>query len=426
MKEYRKRLSWVSNGGPIRSATIGGSPSTNATPNHAGVNKKNDFRFEFPKFGDLPATVFNSNGTTAKVDQQKDQTSNAPSRSASLPTPAQSRSKSQNSVPSVNGKGSTPSQIAESQQSSSTSGKPVSQKTQPNGYDNFNGLFSPSILEASRNFEYFPHSHNTSTQNSSARTSQENAKATNGSQTGLYSRSSVSNSDSPSGSSDSQRLASSLGTSPEPSLNSPGNKTTDFGLNTINEENQPFRNQAFDGNAFGTGADFHTSNDFNWLAQQNGGSFDPVLFGDYRESQDAVVGQDFGSFFNDAFPLPDLGSPFNSYNEVNTSTAAAPKTDLMKQVDAAQNGGENVAAARDDRNSMMTCNRIWYVVNGTWGLRTGTNSSDRDRLQSMDKFRNGEIDVDNLCSELRAKARCSEGGAVLEQKDVDKILGSAK
>lgn len=44
----------------------------------------------------------------------------------------------------------------------------------------------------------------------------------------------------------------------------------------------------------------------------------------------------------------------------------------------------------------------------------------------MEKFRNGEIDVDNLCSELRAKARCSEGGAVVDERDVDRILGSVK
>lgn len=50
----------------------------------------------------------------------------------------------------------------------------------------------------------------------------------------------------------------------------------------------------------------------------------------------------------------------------------------------------------------------------------------RDRLQSMEKFRNGEIDVDNLCSELRRKAKCSEGGAVVDVKDVDTILGNAK
>lgn len=50
----------------------------------------------------------------------------------------------------------------------------------------------------------------------------------------------------------------------------------------------------------------------------------------------------------------------------------------------------------------------------------------RDRLQSMEKFRNGEIDVDNLCSELRTKARCSEGGVVVNQKDVEDIMGRVK
>ena len=44
----------------------------------------------------------------------------------------------------------------------------------------------------------------------------------------------------------------------------------------------------------------------------------------------------------------------------------------------------------------------------------------------MDKFRNGEIDVDNLCSELRTKARCSEGGVVVDQKDVEDIVTRAK
>lgn len=49
----------------------------------------------------------------------------------------------------------------------------------------------------------------------------------------------------------------------------------------------------------------------------------------------------------------------------------------------------------------------------------------RDRLQSMEKFQNGEVDVDNLCSELRTKARCSESGVVINKKDVDAIMGRA-
>lgn len=43
----------------------------------------------------------------------------------------------------------------------------------------------------------------------------------------------------------------------------------------------------------------------------------------------------------------------------------------------------------------------------------------------MDRFRNGEIDVDNLCSELRTKARCSEGGVVVNEKDVECIMDRA-
>lgn len=49
----------------------------------------------------------------------------------------------------------------------------------------------------------------------------------------------------------------------------------------------------------------------------------------------------------------------------------------------------------------------------------------RDRLISMEKFRNGEIDADNLRAELRAKARRSEVGAVVGAEDLDKILGKA-
>lgn len=52
--------------------------------------------------------------------------------------------------------------------------------------------------------------------------------------------------------------------------------------------------------------------------------------------------------------------------------------------------------------------------------------NNRDRLQSMEKFRNGEIDVDNLCSELRTKARCSEGGVVVKQDDVEAIMSRAE
>lgn len=43
----------------------------------------------------------------------------------------------------------------------------------------------------------------------------------------------------------------------------------------------------------------------------------------------------------------------------------------------------------------------------------------------MEAFRNEEIDIDELCSEFRAKARCSEFGAVVEEKDFNRIIGLA-
>ena len=82
-----------------------------------------------------------------------------------------------------------------------------------------------------------------------------------------------------------------------------------------------------------------------------------MLFGDYRESQDAVASQDFGAFFNDAFPLPELGSPEHNFNEVVPSTA---KPDIMAQVEAAQDGKEEYAPT-EDVPKMMICNQIWFV-----------------------------------------------------------------
>lgn len=99
------------------------------------------------------------------------------------------------------------------------------------------------------------------------------------------------------------------------------------------------------------------TNGFNFLAQQNGGGFDPILFGDYRESQDNVLSQDFGSFFNDAYPLPDLGSPTHNFGEVNNQQAGETiKGDLMQKVEKAQNAEPPKIG---EAPKMMTCNKIW-------------------------------------------------------------------
>lgn len=43
-------------------------------------------------------------------------------------------------------------------------------------------------------------------------------------------------------------------------------------------------------------------------------------------------------------------------------------------------------------------------------------------MQSNPDFQDGKFDLDGLCSELRAKARCSESGVMVDQDHVDKAL----
>jgi AP-1-like factor len=98
------------------------------------------------------------------------------------------------------------------------------------------------------------------------------------------------------------------------------------------------------------GIDF---NGIDWFAQQNGNQFDPQLFGDYREPQENILsGEGFNdSFFNDAFPLPEFASPFN--------TATSPATSRKdKQVE------EEEVVPGDDPSQLLTCNNIWYVFLG--------------------------------------------------------------
>ncbi|KAL2433700.1 AP-1-like transcription factor yap1 [Exophiala dermatitidis] len=395
LKEYRKRLSWISSNG-LNNRPQGLLP-------HQGPNSvvsHNDFQFEFPKFGDMPSlpttNTFNNGTPQAQASPGASRTTSLPN---STSTPASQNGASRRSTSSMQNQ---PARIGSLSQSPMSNNVPASpqplnqQSVHHSSVDTLSGLFSPSILEASRKASlggYFPQTtYNTSIQ--SNRGSLDHA--VQGGKPVAYSNSSFSNSDSPCSSTESHNVVSSIGTSPEPGVNSPANKHNEYSLNPISEEHQPSLGEY----AADPGFDV---NGINWLAQQNNNGFDPILFGDYRESQDNILSQDFGSFFNDAYPLPDLGSPLHNYNDL--AVDQAPKHDLMQQVENARNGNDETVRSVEQP---MTCNKIW------------------DRLQSMEKFRNGEIDIDNLCSELRAKAKCSEGGAVIDKKDVDKILGVAK
>jgi len=142
------------------------------------------------------------------------------------------------------------------------------------------------------------------------------------------------------------------------------------------------------------------SNGIDYFANQNGGQFDPTLFGEYRDTQNAIVGDgDFtGGFFNDAFLNTGYGSPFHFGD-----TPAVQKPNPMEEIERAQDGDDEVVPG-EDVNSLLNCHKIW------------------DKLSSRPDFKDGTIDIDNLCSELRAKARCSESGVVVDHKDVEAAL----
>lgn len=338
LREYRKRLSWMSSGGSGLSAVSG-----LAGANSRGANglRNNDFSFDFPKFGDLPgAHLFNG------------------------PTDKNERSKPKGGVPNAPGVLSRGSLNGASFRSQAPA---KSNSSTPTGNTN-----APSL-------------NGTPGSNASAKPLHPTVKPSSAST--LY----TSTSDSPSSSSDSHQsqLLSSSGTSPEPSSNSPPDAKAHgsayphtcsvhgfidgeesfcarLGLACGSINNPIPAAQNLNGNSESVPSaqpappapPAEDTVAFDWLAQQNGGQFDPVLFGDWREPQDAVLSQDFGAFFNDAFPLPDLGSP--SHNLTEVATPQPHKKEVGPRTEAKLEDEEVVPG--EDNSKMLTCTKIWYVL----------------------------------------------------------------
>jgi AP-1-like transcription factor len=352
LREYRKRLS------------LGGLNNTNRSPsssfsNSMGINSannnNNNFQFEFPRFGSLPgAQTFDS------------------------------LSKSSTTSPPANRPNGVPNSLRHNSMSASpqSSASPSQSVTQNDTLSNLR-------------FDYgFPTSAH---DNSSSSNNSENAN----SQSRVFRfNSTASSSGSPSASSVSQYgQNSSCGTSPEPSHNSPSNsnKQENNNLDTINEgyvchgnsegeisfceklnmacgtrrnpvpramsqSSQPSNNS--NGKPATPAANANEIPGFDFLASQNGGSFDPLLFGDYRESQAAIVGtgEDFSNgFFNDAFGFPDINSPFN-FGDTGLTPAAntSNKPNPIEQAQKLQDGAEDdEVVPGEDPSQMLSCHNIW-------------------------------------------------------------------
>ena len=161
-------------------------------------------------------------------------------------------------------------------------------------------------------------------------------------------------------------------------------------------------------------------NGIDWMAQQNGGAFDPVLYGDYRDPQDNILSNNaFGDFFNDAFPSQDFGTPYYTGD-------APPTKDLVQETEVRKSAGLRRLGPEDDRKKFLACNKIWFVHRVlTTAVLDLLTLRIRDRVQSSEKVRSGEADMDDLCSQLKSKARCSGTEAVIDEDDIDRILGPA-
>ena len=379
LKEYRKRLSLNATGTSY-------SPPQSATRSSYS-NNGNDFQFAFPKFGDLPGSFLN-NGSMAKTTS---------------PTAlgARSASASSSTVPGIGRTTSSDSTTGKSPTSrNGVTASPQTYQARANGFEdnNFgelNGLFSPSILQnASRSnsadYISYPGSTTTTSVNGIARpasisSTHGKAHMPNGRQ-----GSSTSITGSPA-SSMSHALDSSCGTTPESSADSPDNRKSSEGtLPTVNEEAKsqdtsggketfckelakacgnianpisPMLAQSNGASATSNmvKSPFADINGIDWLAQQNGGQFDPVLFGDYRDPQDSILNNNtFGDYFNDAFPVQDFQDFSSAYNTADFASPA-PKQDLMQQVDKQKEGSPLEFVPSDEARKFISCDKLWLV-----------------------------------------------------------------
>lgn len=368
IREYRKRLSAVGNG---RSPPLGGGLPSHLSGKSSSntVNNPNDvnFQFEFPKFGKLPGPpvlnatrLANSNSTTSTPSALVHRTSSS----------------------SNNGSISPFDQSLQHNPSFASTTSNYNSNTHDNNF--FGQLGGTDISEffnlgADFSLEQPPHNPSRSSTDSSR------GPASTGQSTSHNSPSASSNTGSNAG------LSSSCGTSPEPYTQSPGGfKSNDNMLSSIGEEkivaisaegeasfceklkmacgtpsNPVPRTMSESGVTsgnfqtldFGLKTPSFDINGIDWFAQQNGNQFDPQLFGDYRESQNNILtgGLYDDSFFAEAFSLPEFNSssPFNL-----TASPAAPKKDLVQEIDQKLNQEEEVVPG-EDRSKLLTCNSMW-------------------------------------------------------------------
>ncbi|KAI3320240.1 PAP1-domain-containing protein [Xylariaceae sp. AK1471] len=353
LEQYKKKLSVVDN----KSRPASGGSRGHSVFGSAAIQNINDvnFQFEFPKFGMFPGP------TPTPIGGAK--------QTSPYPSPSSGRSPNSQTSPPEQSKARNSANSSKSRQNSE------GQQAKDGLSVKYSDIFSNSSPFDSTNG------------NSTSRTSLDSAQfSLNGANTG-----------SPSSSSNSvMGPSSSCGTSPEPFTQSPlGFKPLET-LTTIGEEQPGLSN---DNSAFGNLGNFDFTN-LDWLTQQNGGQFDPQLFGDYRDPQSNILANttfDDG-FFNDAFDA-DFTTPFNA---PTLSSPKPAKKDICAEIDARKETEDTIVTAANGK--LLTCNNIW------------------EHLQGCPKVQSGDLDLDGLCSDLQKKAKCGGSGAVVDEQDFRAVM----
>ena len=417
LREYRKRLSLNGGAGVNRSPPL--APSGDRKGSNM-MNSNNNFQFEFPKFGALPGSqIFGnqglSNGSSPNTASRSSNT--PPARSSTTNTSFSNNSQQQvsrensqaRSMSPKNITGTTTGSPGQMQEYNPSSFNSFSTANNMHGFastlpqmgsnpnDPFGDLFSPSLLKSASVDSTGNYFQNNTQQLNGNNLNQFNDTTGGESTAGINrvfqfnSNSSTSDSASPSCSSASQWNAnansSSCDTSPEPS-HSPATKVNNGEtfcdkINPISKAQKPDQNQTLSNN---TNPNFFDS---NYATMPSTDSFDPVLFGDYRENNDTGLGGgDFtGGFFDEALNPQgfDFGSPSNLFGILNspqqqhnslsvpssgTSNAPTPSKSLMAEVEKTCQGGDDDyglpgSNSQQQKNvftgdgNMISCNNIW-------------------------------------------------------------------
>ncbi|KAI0113390.1 PAP1-domain-containing protein [Daldinia grandis] len=344
LSEYKKKLTLLS------SPHSASNPKRSSVFGQAAIQNLNDvnFQFEFPKFGVLPGPQNPPKNSTNSMYYSPPSSSSPNNQSNSPGKP----------------KGRATPNSTKSRENSDASSKDTSSKSSGSPYDS---TFGASVSRTSLDSSHY---------------------SVNGANTGSPCSSMANSNMGPS---------SSCGTSPEPLTQSPlGFKPVDT-LTTIGEEQPSLTSDSMSHFNNLSNMDFSS---LDWLSQQNGGQFDPQLFGDYREPQDNILASATfdDSFFNDAFDV-DFTTPYNVPSASNNNNNAHKKN-LIAEIDARKESEDTILS----NGKLLTCNNIW------------------EKLQACPRVQSGDLDLDGLCSDLQKKAKCGGSGAVVDEHDFKAVM----